>query len=233
MSFVNFLNQKPAILILEDGRPFDGFSLGKEGETSGEVCFNTWMSGYKEIITDPSYSGQIVAMTYPHIGNYPVSKIKNIDVLKILKPIWSSKNETATRVRQRIEKILNWSSTLGYRDHPNPAALNGNLEYLLPKSSTIRSIQHHRSLAYENLPAFVSNLKKTNLYSAKALLFLILTASRTSEVIAAEWDEFNFKLKILKNQKKQKLNSKTKIKLVFDFIDVLNSFSKIKLVSQN
>ena len=70
MSFVNFLNQKPAILILEDGRHFDGFSLGKEGETSGEVCFNTGMSGYQEIITDPSYSGQIVAMTYPHIGNY-------------------------------------------------------------------------------------------------------------------------------------------------------------------
>tara|TARA_A100001011_G_scaffold71076_1_gene72788 strand:+ start:28732 stop:29841 length:1110 start_codon:yes stop_codon:yes gene_type:complete len=70
MSFVNFLKQKPAILLLEDGREFEGFSLGAEGETSGEICFNTGMSGYQEIITDPSYSGQLVAMTYPHIGNY-------------------------------------------------------------------------------------------------------------------------------------------------------------------
>ena len=133
---------------------------------------------------------------YPKIGKLPVYHITNNHILNILKPIWGVKHETASRVRQRIEKILNWSITLGYRDHPNPAALNGNLEYLLPKSSAIRSVQHHRSLPYENLPEFVSDLKKTNLYSAKALLFLILTASRTSEVIAAEWDEFNFKLKI-------------------------------------
>ena len=174
--------------------------LIKKEAMTFKVAASHYIETFKDQWTNKKHSQQWVntlkRYVYPHIGSYPVSKIKNIDVLKILKPIWSTKNETATRVRQRIEKVLNWSITLGYRDHPNPAALNGNLEYLLPKSSTIRSIQHHRSLAYENLPAFVSNLKKTNLYSAKALLFLILTASRTSEVIAAEWDEFNFKLKI-------------------------------------
>ena len=174
--------------------------LIKKEAMTFKVAASSYIGTFKDQWTNKKHSQQWVntlkRYVYPHIGNYPVSKIKNIDVLKILKPIWSTKNETATRVRQRIEKILNWSITLGYRDHPNPAALNGNLEYLLPKSSAIRSVQHHRSLPYENLPEFVSELKKTNLYSAKALLFLILTASRTSEVIAAEWDEFNFKLKI-------------------------------------
>ena len=174
--------------------------LIKKEAMTFKVAASNYIETFKDQLTNKKHSQQWVntlkRYVYPHIGNYPVSKIKNIDVLKILKPIWSTKNETATRVRQRIEKVLNWSITLGYRDHPNPAALNGNLEYLLPKSSSIRSVQHHRSLPYENLPEFASELKKTNLYSAKALLFLILTASRTSEVIAAEWDEFNFKLKI-------------------------------------
>ena len=174
--------------------------LIKKEAMTFKIAASNYIETFKDQWTNKKHSQQWVntlkRYVYPHIGNYPVSKIKNIDVLKILKPIWSTKNETATRVRQRIEKVLNWSITLGYRDHPNPAALNGNLEYLLPKSSAIRSVQHHRSLPYENLPEFVSDLKKTNLYSAKALLFLILTASRTSEVIAAEWDEFNFKLKI-------------------------------------
>jgi|TARA_Y100000031_G_C8232421_1_gene391575 carbamoyl-phosphate synthase small subunit len=67
------INKKPAILLLEDGRSFTGWSFGEEGETSGEVCFNTGMTGYQEILTDPSYCGQIVTMTSPHIGNYGVN----------------------------------------------------------------------------------------------------------------------------------------------------------------
>jgi len=67
-------NRRPAILFLEDGRVFHGFSLGSPGETVGELCFNTGMTGYQEILTDPSYCGQIVTMTSPHIGNYGVNR---------------------------------------------------------------------------------------------------------------------------------------------------------------
>ena len=63
-------NKKDAILILDNGRIFKGYAFGKEGTTIGEVCFNTGMTGYQEILTDPSYCGQLVTMTYPHIGNY-------------------------------------------------------------------------------------------------------------------------------------------------------------------
>ena len=67
-------NEKKAILVLEDGRTFHGASFGAEGETFGEMVFNTSMTGYQEILTDPSYAGQIVCMTYPLIGNYGVKR---------------------------------------------------------------------------------------------------------------------------------------------------------------
>ena len=174
--------------------------LIKKEAMTFKIAATSYIETFKDQWTNPKHAQQwtntLVKYVFPHIGRYPVSQITNHDVLNLLKPFWSSKNETATRVRQRIEKILNWSITLGYRDHPNPAALNGNLEYLLPKSSAIRSVQHHRSLPYEKLPEFIEELNKVNLYSAKALMFLILTASRTNEVIGAEWDEFNLEYKI-------------------------------------
>ena len=68
------LNQKPAKLILSNGKIFNGFALGKIGQSCGEVCFNTGMTGYQEILTDPSYCGQLITMTYPHIGNYGINK---------------------------------------------------------------------------------------------------------------------------------------------------------------
>ncbi len=133
---------------------------------------------------------------FPKIGKLPVYHITNNHILNILKPIWSIKHETASRVRQRIEKILSWSIALKYRDFPNPATLNDNLVYLLPKSATIKKVKHHRSLPYEKLPSFINQLKNSNLFSGMSLLFLILTASRTSEVIGARWDEFNLDFKV-------------------------------------
>ena len=67
---LEMINNKPAKLILDNGEIFNGYSLGKIGITIGEVCFNTGMTGYQEILTDPSYCGQLITMTYPHIGNY-------------------------------------------------------------------------------------------------------------------------------------------------------------------
>ena len=69
-----FLSKKPAVLLLENNQVFHGYAIGKTGTTSGELCFNTGMVGYQEILTDPSYCGQMVLMTYPHIGNYGVNK---------------------------------------------------------------------------------------------------------------------------------------------------------------
>ena len=76
------MNNSAALLMLEDGRLFRGYAFGAEGETTGEVCFNTGMTGYQEILTDPSYCGQVITMTYPHIGNYGINP-ENIESAKI------------------------------------------------------------------------------------------------------------------------------------------------------
>ena len=104
--------------------------LIKKEAMTFKIAATSYIETFKDQWTNPKHAQQwtntLVKYVFPHIGRYPVSQITNHDVLNLLKPFWSSKNETATRVRQRIEKILNWSITLGYRDHPNPAALNGN-----------------------------------------------------------------------------------------------------------
>ena len=98
-------SQNPAILVLEDGKNFTGFSLGTEGETIGEVCFNTGMSGYQEILTDPSYCRQIVTMTAPHIGNYGTNK-EDIESKKIFLSGFVIKEEATTPSNWRSEKSL-------------------------------------------------------------------------------------------------------------------------------
>ncbi|MEE9166643.1 MAG: glutamine-hydrolyzing carbamoyl-phosphate synthase small subunit [Candidatus Neomarinimicrobiota bacterium] len=107
---------KPAILVLEDGRTFRGWSFGAQGETSGEVCFNTGMTGYQEILTDPSYTGQIVTMTYPHIGNYGVND-RDVESSRIHVEGFVVREETVTpsnfRATQSIGDYLRAAGIVG------------------------------------------------------------------------------------------------------------------------
>lgn len=130
---------------------------------------------------------------FPVFGKVSVAAIDNALVLAVLKPIWTTKTETATRVRQRIEAVLGYATTLGYREGPNPAAWKGNLENILPPARKVRAVRHHPALAFADAAGFVSKLKKQPGVAARALEFLILTASRTNEVIGARWSEINLK----------------------------------------
>ena len=209
--------------------------LIKKESMTFKIAAMSYIETFKEQWTSEKHSKQwnttLKKYVYPHIGNFPVSKITNHDILQILKPIWTHKNETASRIRQRIQKILSWSITLGYRDHPNPATLVGNLEYLLPKSSKIRKVIHHRSLPYENLPSFICELKKVDLNSACALLFLILTASRTNEVIGAKWEEFNFEFRIW-NVPEDRIKTRVNHSVTLNQ-SCLNLLKKLKQVSNS
>ena len=121
----------------------------------------------------------------------PVAEITTADVLKALKPIWTKKPETASRVRGRIENILDAAKAQGLRMGENPAAWRGNLVHLLPKRSKLTR-GHHRALPYENAPAFWAALNERTGVAAKALQFTILTCARTSEAIGARWAEIDF-----------------------------------------
>jgi integrase len=112
-------------------------------------------------------------------------------VLKILEPIWNSKTETASRVRGRIEAILDWAKARGLRTGENPARWRGHMSNLLPMRSKVRRVQHHPALPYAEISGFVTALRKREGTAARALEFVILTAARTSEVLGAQWDEFD------------------------------------------
>lgn len=117
-------------------------------------------------------------------------------VLNVLEPIWATKPETASRVRQRIENILDFAKVRGYRDGENPARWRGHLDKLLPASSKVRAVEHLASLPYSELPLFLACLRTREAIAARALEFLIITAARTGEVIGARWSEINLRDKV-------------------------------------
>ena len=128
---------------------------------------------------------------YPIIGALPVQAVDTGLVLKVLEPIWAKKPETASRVRQRIENILDFAKVRGYREGENPARWRGHLDKLLPARSRVRQVEHLAALPYDDLPLFLTNLRQRDAFAARGLEFLILTAARTGEVIGARWSEID------------------------------------------
>ena len=136
------------------------------------------------------------AYARPVIGTKPVDVIGTDDVLQILSEIWTTKNETAKRVQGRIESILNFAAARKWRDPENPARWRGHLDKLLPKPSRVKKVSHHPAMPYTDVPAFVAELKANSSVSALALRLLILTATRTSEVLQARWSEIDIESRI-------------------------------------
>jgi len=125
----------------------------------------------------------------PVLGGLPVDAVETEHVLKVLEPIWTRKTETATRVRQRIEAVLDWARARRYRLGENPARWRGHLDKLLAKPTRIRTVRHHPALPYAELPEFMAALSEQKGIAARALAFTILTAARSGEVRGATWEE--------------------------------------------
>lgn len=127
----------------------------------------------------------------PVIGALSIQSIDTTLVLKVLEPIWKAKSETASRLRGRIEAILDWAKVRGLRQGENPARWRGHLDHLLPARSKVRRVKHHAALPYSELPNFILQLRAQERVAARALEFTILTAARTGDTIGAVWDEFS------------------------------------------
>jgi integrase len=134
---------------------------------------------------------EVTIATYaePVIGALAVAAVDTALVMKVLEPLWVRAPETASRLRGRIEAVLDWAKVRGYRDGENPARWRGHLDKLLPKKSKIQ--KHLNALPYAELPGFMVALREQNCVSARSLEFLILTAARTGEVTGAQWSEIN------------------------------------------
>lgn len=137
------------------------------------------------------WGNSLEAYAYPVIGKMNVRDIELPHILKILEPIWEAKTETATRVRGRVEQVLDWGTVRGYREGLNPARWRGHLDKLLAKPKKLAKVKHHAALPWGEIGAFMVKLRDAEGMGARALEFAILTASRSGEVRGAKWDEMD------------------------------------------
>lgn len=165
----------------------------------------------------------------PVIGSLPVDHIELPHVVEVLKPIWETRTETATRTRQRIEAVLAWATVSGYRTGDNPARWQGNLEHVLPKPAKIRKVSHHAALPWADLPAFMADLRKREGMGARALEFAILTATRSGEVRLATWDEIDLAAKLWTIQpQRMKAGKAHKVPLSDAAVDLLRDLPRFQ-----
>lgn len=156
-------------------------------------------TGWKNAKHASQWGNTLRDYVYPIFGKIPVQDVDTALVMRALSQpvgvdgatLWTAKTETAKRVQGRIESVLNWSTTSGYRTGDNPARWRGHLDNLLPKPSAVRAVVHHPALPYKEIGSFVADLRGMKSTSARALEFLILTACRTSEVLGAKWEELD------------------------------------------
>jgi integrase len=139
------------------------------------------------------WASTLKTYAYPVFGSLPVQSVDTAMVMNVLESIWTTKTETASRVRGRIECVLDWAKTREYREGENPARWRGHIENLLPARSKVRKVEHHPALPFAKVRAFVRALRRQKGTAALAFEFLILTAARTSEVVGARWDEIDLK----------------------------------------
>jgi integrase len=142
------------------------------------------------------WSATLSTYASPVIGSLQVRDVTLGHITKILEPIWATKTETASRVRGRIECVLDWATVHGYRDGENPARWKGHLDKILPKPSKVSKVEHHAALPHGEVAAFIAELHKRGGMAARALEVLILTACRSGEVRGARWAEIDLDNKL-------------------------------------
>jgi integrase len=150
-------------------------------------------AGWRNEVHKRQWRTTLESYVYPTCGKLPVAMVDTALVIKILEPIWTTKPETAGRVRGRVESILDWAKAHGFREGENPARWKGHLDNLLAKRSKVRKVKHHAALPYAEAGAFMVDLRQREGLGARALEFTILTAARTGEAIGARRSEIDLK----------------------------------------
>lgn len=151
-------------------------------------------AGWRNPKSAAQWTASLETYAFPFIGAVGVADIELAHIKRVLDPIWTSKTETASRVRGRIENILDWCAVQGFRKGENPARWRGHLEHLLAARSAVAAVEHHAALPWREIGTFMPLLRKVEGMGARALEFAILTAARSGEVRGATWSEINLEL---------------------------------------
>jgi integrase len=196
-------------------------------------CAQRYIMAHRDSWKNAKHAGQwsatLEAYAFPTIGKLPVASIDTTLVTKALEPIWTAKPQTASRVRGRIESILDWATARGYCQGENPARWRGHIENLLPKTSKLARVEHHAALRYVEIGAFMAELRCQDGVSARALEFAILTAARTGEVLGARWDEIDLAEKVWTIQpSRTKTGKEHRVPLPQRALDILNEMRIVR-----
>ena len=148
-------------------------------------------SGWRNVKHGDQWANTLKMYASPIIGKLLVRDVETAHVVKVLEPVWITKTETASRVRGRLEKVLGWATTSGFRSGDNPARWRGHLENLLPKRSAVARVKHLTALDWRDMGTFMARLRAQPGTGARALEFAILTAARSGEVRGATWQEID------------------------------------------
>lgn len=160
-------------------------------QDSAESYIRAHKAGWRNAKHGAQWRNTLATYAYPLIGALPVQQIDAGLVIRVLEPIWSTKTETASRVRQRIEAVLDAATARGHRLGENPARWRGHLEKLLPAQSKVQRVAHHAALPYSEIGTFMASLRTQDGVAARSLAFTILTAARTGETTGATQDEID------------------------------------------
>ena len=198
-----------------------------------DQCAQRYLAGKASEFRNPKHARQwrTTLETYasPVFGTLAVDRVELAHVLQVLEPIWRTKTETASRLRGRMEKVLDFATVSGYRSGENPARWKGNLDAILPQPGKLKRVQHHRALPWADAPAFMESLRKRDGIAPRALEFAILTATRSGEVRGATWDEINLEARTWTiPADRMKANKEHVVPLTDDAVSLLKALPRHK-----
>jgi len=173
--------------------------LEKDKSVTFKKCMEAYLKAHNAKWKNKKHAAQwestLIKHALPTLGDIPVSEIDIHLIQKCLDPIWYDITETASRVRGRIESVLDWAKVKGYRQGENPACWKGHLDQVYPSPASLKDEKHFAALPYKEIYDFITSLRKRKGVAARALEFKILTAVRSNELIGARWDEIDLQAK--------------------------------------
>ena len=193
-------------------------------QEAAEQCIASKKPEWKNAKHAQQWTNTLRAYAYPAFGTLLVSDLDTDLVLKAIEPIWISKAETASRVRQRIETIWDWARARKYVEGENPARLRGHLDKILAKTAKVKRVKHHAAIPYKQIARFIKKLRGRKGSSALAMEFMILTAARTGEVRGARWQEIDSTAKVwIIAAGRMKAGKEHRVPLCDRALEILNS----------
>ena len=193
-------------------------------QEAAEHCIASKKPEWKNAKHAQQWGNSLATYAFPVFGTLSVSDLDTDLVLKAIEPIWISKAETASRVRQRIETVWDWARARKYVEGENPARLRGHLDKILAKTAKVKRVKHHAAVPYKQIATFITKLRGRKGSSALAMEFMILTAARTGEVRGARWQEIDFTAKVwIISAGRMKAGKEHRVPLCDRAMQILNS----------